>query len=140
MSSPIFDFTFFYSTPEIFPTAIADNDPIQHSSFLSTTEPYRTMQNCGKGNHIIPSYFTRRSIHSTVHNLHLLTLSTKRFFNRHHRMESNKGFGYGLGLRRCHAVGNTENTNDWFNTSIYSTTVSITNHRLNETFGRRNYR
>src|ERR1700678_3657037 len=31
MSSPIFDFTFFYSTPEIFPTAIADNDPIRHS-------------------------------------------------------------------------------------------------------------
>src|ERR1700678_3843754 len=30
MSSPIFDFTFFYSTPEIFPTAIADNDPIKH--------------------------------------------------------------------------------------------------------------
>jgi hypothetical protein len=31
MSSSIFDSTFFYSTPETFPTKIADNDPIQHS-------------------------------------------------------------------------------------------------------------
>src|ERR1700678_1342450 len=104
------------------------------------TEPYRTMQNCSNGNYIIPSYFTRRPIHSTVHNLHSLTLSTKRFFNRRHRMESNKGFGYDLGLRRRHADGNAENTNDGFNTSIYSTTVSITNYCLEEILGRRNYR
>ena len=105
---------------------------------LNHIEPCKT---AAKGTYdIIPSYFTRRSIHSTVHNLHPLTLSTKRFFNRHHRMESNEGFGYDLGLRRRHTDGNAENTNDGFNTSIYSTTVSITNHRLNETFGRRNYR
>src|ERR1700678_182458 len=98
------------------------------------------MQNCSNGNCIIPSYFTRHSIHSTIHSLHLLTLSTKRFFNRHHRMESNKGYGYDLGLRRRHTDGNAENTNDWFNTSIYSTTVSITDHHLDEILRRRNYR
>src|ERR1700678_4747546 len=31
MPSPTFDPTFFYSTPETFPTTIADNDPVQHS-------------------------------------------------------------------------------------------------------------
>src|ERR1700678_2675049 len=31
MPYPTFDPTFFYSTPETFPTTIADNDPIQHS-------------------------------------------------------------------------------------------------------------
>src|SRR5580692_9911035 len=86
------------------------NNP--HFSRLTTTKPYQTVQNCSNGNCIIPSYFTRRSIHYTVHNLHPLTLSTKRFFNRRHQMESNKGFGYDLGLRRCHAAGNAENTND----------------------------
>src|ERR1700678_3790554 len=31
MSSLIFDSTLFYSTPETFPTTIADNNPVQHS-------------------------------------------------------------------------------------------------------------
>src|SRR5271168_781268 len=31
MPSPTFDSTFFCSMPEMFPTTIADNDPIQHS-------------------------------------------------------------------------------------------------------------
>ena len=31
MSSPILDSTLFYSTPETFPTTIADNNPVQHS-------------------------------------------------------------------------------------------------------------
>src|SRR5271155_1694750 len=31
MSSPILDPTLFYSTPETFPTTIADNDPVQQS-------------------------------------------------------------------------------------------------------------
>src|SRR5271168_4566770 len=96
------------------------------------------MQNCGKGNYIIPSYFTRRSIHHTIHNLHPLTLSTKRFFNRHHWMESNKGFGYDLGLHRHYTDGNAENTNDWFQALFYYTMVPITNHCLEEILGRRN--
>src|ERR1700678_2703556 len=105
MSSPILDHILFYSTPETFPTTIADNDPVQHS--------------------LIPHYH--------VKHLRWYFDDADLFF------KSNKGFGYDLGLCRCHTDGNAENTNDWFNTSIYSTTVSITNHHLDEILGRRNY-
>src|ERR1700678_2158479 len=95
------------------------------------------MQNCSNRNCIIPSYFTRRSIHYIVNNLHPLTLSTKQFFNQHHQMESNKGFGYDLGLHRHYTDGNAENTNGWFQTLFYYMTVPITNHCLKEILGRK---
>src|ERR1700678_183994 len=95
------------------------------------------MQNCSNRNCIISSYFTRHSIHHTVHNLHPLTLSTIRFFNRHHWMESNKGFGYDLGLCRHHAYGNAENTNGWFQTSFHYMTTPITDPLSGRNIGKK---
>src|ERR1700678_3774911 len=98
------------------------------------------MQNCSNRNRAIPSYSNRHSIHFDVHNFYPITLSTKRFFNRHHWMEKDKGSSYNLGFRQYYTDGNAENSNNWFWKSLYHSTTPVTNHSLDKLLGRRHYR
>src|ERR1700678_879824 len=98
------------------------------------------MQDRSNRNQIISSYSHRHSIHFNLHSFYPTTLSTRRFFNRYHWMESHQGFSHDLGFCRYHTIGDAENKNYWFNTSFYSPTTSLTDHGLDEILGRRNYR
>ena len=80
------------------------------------------------------------TIHFNIHNLYPITLPTIQFLNQHYWVESHKGFSHDSGICQYDTIGNAENTNDWFNMLFNSTTNPITNHRLHEILGRRNYR